>query len=68
MKKYGVAYGDNACLHASYRLSKPLVIACDSEEEAIKTAKYINGVAFSNMAEKTEVDMAYIVTNRILSQ
>lgn len=65
MKRYGVAYGDNACLHANYRLSKPLVIACDSREEAIKTAEYINGVAFSNVAEKTEVDMSYVVSNRL---
>lgn len=65
MKRYGVAYGDNACLHVNYRLSKPLVIACDSEQEAVKTAEYINGIAFSNIAEKTEVDMANVVTNRI---
>lgn len=65
MREYGVAYGDNACLHVNYRFSKPLVRSCDTKDEAIKVAENMNGVPFANIAARTEVDMAYVVANII---
>lgn len=65
MDKFGVAYGDNSSRHPNYRFSKPLVITCGSREEAITISESMNGVPFENIAERTEVDMSYVVKHEI---